>query len=392
MKRKVWIASLVLALGACGDDDGPIEEDMFVPGDAATSGTDMDTPEPDMDTDTPDMDTTDPCGNGTLDTGEACDTGIAAGEDGACPTSCDDGDPCTTDALEGTECAAVCTVTTITDFVDGDSCCPSGGTVDDDSDCFAECGNGTVEPGETCDDGNTTPGDGCDDACQLEPGLPTAMRITSMAIRDPHVFFSCSLDVTNTANMIFQDEIDMYGLNTVGVWRPLDPAAAATPMDVFPEAACAAGTPQDSCMATPGAVSTIANNQSTGVCYAADPSTLSYAATRPNEPTDNCFVSDPATVTINLNGAMFVLEDATVAGEYAPGQINNGVLAGFVSYATAMAVLVPNPLGGSPLPLYDLLRGGACTGNDADPRSPGGADAGWWFYIDFEAEEVTWSE
>jgi len=32
----------------------------------------------------------------------------------------------------------------------------------------ADCGNGTVDPGEACDDGNSTPGDGCDDQCRLE--------------------------------------------------------------------------------------------------------------------------------------------------------------------------------------------------------------------------------
>lgn len=35
----------------------------------------------------------------------------------------------------------------------------------------AECGNGTLETGETCDDGNTTPGDGCSATCEPEPGF-----------------------------------------------------------------------------------------------------------------------------------------------------------------------------------------------------------------------------
>jgi cysteine-rich repeat protein len=34
----------------------------------------------------------------------------------------------------------------------------------------AQCGNGTLDPGETCDDGNTTAGDGCSASCQTEPG------------------------------------------------------------------------------------------------------------------------------------------------------------------------------------------------------------------------------
>ena len=48
------------------------------------------------------------CGNGYLEPGELCDTGIPSGA-GACPTGCDDGDPCTTDTLVGAACQAACT-------------------------------------------------------------------------------------------------------------------------------------------------------------------------------------------------------------------------------------------------------------------------------------------
>ena len=33
------------------------------------------------------------CGNGTLDPGESCDTGIAQAQPGGCATGCDDQDP-----------------------------------------------------------------------------------------------------------------------------------------------------------------------------------------------------------------------------------------------------------------------------------------------------------
>src|SRR5690349_25104871 len=51
------------------------------------------------------------CGNGKLDPGEACDTSIAAGRTGACPSAstCDDGDACTKDVLSGDgTCSARC--------------------------------------------------------------------------------------------------------------------------------------------------------------------------------------------------------------------------------------------------------------------------------------------
>jgi cysteine-rich repeat protein len=87
------------------------------------------------------------CGNGVLDPGESCDTGIAAGMPGACPTQCSSG-PCPT-TLVGAGCAALCATA-------GNASC---------------CGNGQVEPGEACDDGNTNDFDGCSSDCRLERAL-----------------------------------------------------------------------------------------------------------------------------------------------------------------------------------------------------------------------------
>ncbi len=95
------------------------------------------------------------CGNGVVNAGETCDTAIAAGQTGACPTSCPiSTDPCNPSTLmnAGT-CTAACGNTPITACVSGDACCPSGCTNANDSDCPNHylCGNGVVDSGETCD-------------------------------------------------------------------------------------------------------------------------------------------------------------------------------------------------------------------------------------------------
>jgi hypothetical protein len=75
------------------------------------------------------------CGNGQLDAGELCDPEIPAGSSGACPTSCDDGDPCTSDRFVGSGCQVTCSHTY--------SCSPTPQP--------SGCGNGKLEAGEWCD-------------------------------------------------------------------------------------------------------------------------------------------------------------------------------------------------------------------------------------------------
>ena len=83
------------------------------------------------------------CGDGTVDPGEVCD--------GNCPTSCDDGDQCTTDTFAGSVagCSAQCSYTLIANCVDGDGCCPAACSTNLDSDCVLQCGNGYCELGES---------------------------------------------------------------------------------------------------------------------------------------------------------------------------------------------------------------------------------------------------
>ncbi len=131
--------------------------------------------------------TTEPfCGDGTRDTGEACDDGNDEAADGCtdcardtgfscsgnaptvCAPICGDGLVVGAEALAGgcddngqepnDGCSATCTVE------DGWSCS------DMPSKCTEGCGDGVVDPGEGCDDGDTMTGDGCA-ACAVELGF-----------------------------------------------------------------------------------------------------------------------------------------------------------------------------------------------------------------------------
>ena len=125
MRSFVVLVLAVLALGACGDDDGGTNNNL----NNQAQGV---------------------CGDGTLDTGEECDEGTANSDTlpDACRTSCrqaycgdfvvDTGEQCDSGSQNG-QSPSVCR-----------------------SDCTLNaCGDGYVGGAEVCDDGNTESGDGC---------------------------------------------------------------------------------------------------------------------------------------------------------------------------------------------------------------------------------------
>jgi hypothetical protein len=62
------------------------------------------------------------CGNDVIELGETCDP------PSSCPTTCDDGNPCTIDSMTGNKvnCNAKCNHQEITQCSHNDGCCPAG--------------------------------------------------------------------------------------------------------------------------------------------------------------------------------------------------------------------------------------------------------------------------
>jgi cysteine-rich repeat protein len=195
--RGVALFCVVIATAACGDNI-KLASDAAVPdGKAAVCGNYQveageDCDDGDRITDTIcDSDCKYTCGNGVLDdtAGEACDTAIATGP-GSCPSSCDDGQACTTDVVSGSECAAACVHAAVTGAADGDGCCPAGANANNDDDCTAMCGNGILEPGELCDTGITAGAGACPAACD------DGVACTTDTLMNPS---SCQASCSHTA-------------------------------------------------------------------------------------------------------------------------------------------------------------------------------------------------
>jgi cysteine-rich repeat protein len=347
------------------------------------------------------------CGDGVVDGTETCDTAIASGP-GACPTSCDDGLACTTDALTlGGSCQAACTQTAITTPVDGDTCCPAGANANEDSDCAPVCGNGVTEAPEQCDDAGTVPGDGCSASCELEP---TAFRFDSLALRDPHVFvnfISCN-DVTDTPLAGFSlngeltthlttdgDSDGLLDLSPTLVFRPLrQTEASVTPMDVT-FADCTAPLAGTQC--SPGAAPptpVTATSQLSGTCLAPPAGTTSGWTPAVAEVSGACFVSSESDLSLSLGGTLVPLTHARVAAAYdaSPAtHLTTGLLQGFLSESTADLIQVPVPLLGNQ-PLSSLLPGGTGSCDATAAKDTVDGVTGWWFYLNFTASPVPWTE
>jgi cysteine-rich repeat protein len=366
------------------------------------------------------------CGDGFVTAGETCDTAIAAGNPGACPTACNDGNVCTTDNLvNGGTCLADCTETAIGPGP-MDGCCPIGSDLGDDPDCPPSCGDGVITSPETCDDDNSTGGDGCSATCQLEP---IGFRFSDLDLKDPHVFAQIifCFDVTNTVagmdgvNPILQTNIQtdedgdgLLDLSIANTFNPLVQTAGSTTAGdlVFPD--CTAPMSTTSCTLPAGAphtAATVTNQGSAAVCLGTLSGTTggySPAIVSPTAPAGGtCYSANAGTVTFDLGGIPITLQDAQIGGEWfgSPAtEIRDGLIRGFMTEAQAMATIIPEGTTGQDAidgePLSELLRGGVgnCSvngmvGQDVGDKDmgPGGA-IGWYFYLNFSAARVSYTE
>jgi len=311
----------------------------------------------------------------------------------------------------------------------------------------SRCGDGYIDsgatPAETCDDGNTASGDGCSSVCATETATrPTGFRLTRLQLISPRVtvvpLIGCS-DATEvkvlgrfsvnaelakavtpiTATTSYGDT-GTYTLNIVELFRPLNPTSATSPSELQLNAACTDAA-VDMCgpAPMPDFVAATANNMSVGTCFAPVASQVNTSGGTPaaytpavNTVSGPCFVTTPATLTIALSGINIPLVDATIAATYSGSPTSglvSGVVRGFLSERAAADTLLPASLpliGGTSL--YTHLQaanrsvmntagmtvadgcnvGGGTNEDDADMN---GTTRGFWFFLNFTAERVTWT-
>lgn len=250
--------------------------------------------------------------------------------------------------------------------------------------------------------------DECASDCRPEP---TALRVTSLELREPNPFtrvvFVCR-NITGDVNDQAREAIEEDGtgdgyldLSALTAFRPLDPDAESTGLDVL-LGQCAPPPSDTACEPDPEAprVETTARNQTEGSCLGVLPDTTGPAPAVA-EPGAPCFASDPETLTVPFGDFEVTLSGARVAATYDghaggadPDALTSGLIRGFISEDDADDLVLPDDVpfvGGDRL--SELLPGGDgnCADHDDRTRGPDG-DKGWYFYLNFEAETVPFSE
>jgi cysteine-rich repeat protein len=288
--------------------------------------------------------------------------------------------------------------------------CGGGGGDDGDDEVPGDCGDGDLNEGEECDDGNTNAGDGCDDSCVAESA--TTYRANAVFVRDPHLFaLDGGFDITEQVNDLINEGITMDtdeppdGLLEISIlfnFRPVSPASAETRVDAVLGADCTAPIEGTTC--TSGAetdvVETVATN-SDGTCLELvadsihDPDAPQIWFDEPYDPaitvpSGDCFATDAEQVTLVVGGVELALDDTQVAAVYgagAPDTLESGLLIGFMTEERANNTILPKDLpivGGQTL-------GSLLDHNEGEMEDHNGTP-GWWFYINFTAATVEYTE
>jgi hypothetical protein len=285
-----------------------------------------------------DPDCTPVCGNGAVEAGESCDTGIPAGQMGACPTDCNTHNICFNGSLVvpgGAPCQAHCSQT------------PSG-----HPGCSGACGDGVVEAGEDCDLGIPA---GQPGACPMsDHDCATGMPCLVGQLLDPS---SCNARCTQTAITT--------AINGDGCCPTPGEIAPSTDNDCpsLPEyRACGVNSDcqSSSCKAFDtdgGRTRCTSHCTSSAQSLAADcpdyqPSTSGIVAVCLGRRTSNSTTRDPACIAVVLTASTAPPPDA---GFLAPGDVANGMLDGT-----------------SQLDLYGLLSNGSQRSVVVTPADPMG--------------------
>jgi hypothetical protein len=285
---------------------------------------------------------------------------------------------------------------------DEDAAAGSGADAGADAAATTTCGPGAPDPGGECPDAGDEPPT-CD-------GGPCAVgsavyRMSNLALRDPHVYlqipvFGCR-DVTDSAplsnrgvNEQFEDAItgDEDGDGFLDLSFLLLFRGEAFE---FVEGRCTAPMGSTSCEPDGEPEATTYTDLEEGTCLDPHPGTTTGYSPAIATPQGPCFSTASIDLALDIQGTEIPLSDAQLGATYVgdpPASLADGLVRGFISEAEADTIVLT--VNGGDHTLSSLLPGGTGNCRNGDDRDLGldGTTVGWWFYLNFPAVEVPYTE
>jgi hypothetical protein len=246
----------------------------------------------------------------------------------------------------------------------------------------------------------------------IDAGVPAAVafRFSDIDLRDPHGFVSLvgCRDVTPegawgfSINDDFQTKLTSDGdsdgaldLSPTVVFRSFSQTAATQPVE-FHYARCTTPATSTTCRPAMTSIISSATNMTTAQCLTFIPGTVRPYVPAITSTSAPCFVTDPRVMTVPLFGANVPLRDARIAARYVgspAGTLTNGLFLGFLAQADADLIVIPSSyalVGGQRL--SSVLPGGTSNCASFSDKDTHGGVPGWWFYFNFDASRITWSD
>lgn len=241
------------------------------------------------------------------------------------------------------------------------------------------------------------------DGFEIAPA--TVFRIGSMALRDPHVFYTVAffcVDGTDGLNQEIQQQLDadqdgdgFYDGSALAVFRPLDSSGRPGILENQAGLCTTESPPQCAPAADPPIsrwYSAFDVNAPT-VCLGALPDTTSGYSPPVPAPDGMCFTTTAVDQTFLLGALSIPLWDTQYAAPWpgTTGSTGGGLLRGFLREADAGQIEVD--FGGQTVVLSSLLPDGAgsCATNVAHGKDSDRGEAGWWMYLEYRLDAATQS-
>ena len=236
----------------------------------------------------------------------------------------------------------------------------------------------------------------------FDPLPATVYRIGSIALRDPHVFYTVGfcLDVTATLNQQLQQELDadddgdgFYDASPLAILKPY---AEDGRVHLFEsgDGVCTTASPSH---CTPGVEPPVVrwyeafDLSAPTVCLGALPGTTTGYTPPVPTPDGQCFATTSLDTTLPLGPLVVPLRDTQFAAPWPAlgGSTAGGLLRGFLREADADAIDVD--LNGQSVPLSQLLPDGtgSCATNVPNGLDSDRDEAGWWLYLEYRLDAVS---